>query len=127
MRCQLRFRQIARSGPHDKTVRVWDAVSGEAKLGCKALEGHVTQVKSVSFSRDGRTTVSCPDDHLIRLWNARTGESKHGVDVRTELITLDNLRVVPVSGKERWVPFSLDLSGEQPKCSSVAGKVLVCL
>ena len=44
------------SGSSDKTVRVWDAVSGECVLG--PLEGHTDLVRSVSFSADGRRVVS---------------------------------------------------------------------
>ena len=44
------------SGSGDKTVRVWDAVSGECVLG--PLEGHTDGVSSVSFSGDGSRIVS---------------------------------------------------------------------
>ncbi|RDW58781.1 hypothetical protein BP6252_13257 [Coleophoma cylindrospora] len=58
------------SGSHDKTVRLWDAVTG-APL--QTLEGHTDSVKSVAFSPDGRQVVSGSDDTTVRLWDAVTG------------------------------------------------------
>ena len=48
------------SGSDDKSVRVWDASSGECVLG--PLEGHTSGVSSVSFSPDGSRIVSGSDD-----------------------------------------------------------------
>ena len=61
------------SGSNDKTVRVWDAVSGECVLG--PLEGHTSWVTSVSFSGDGRRAW-CPGrrDKTVRVWDAVSGE-----------------------------------------------------
>jgi WD40 repeat protein len=39
------------SGSHDKTVRLWDAVTGAA---LQTLEGHSGSVSSVTFSPDGK-------------------------------------------------------------------------
>src|SRR5215472_15125153 len=43
------------SGSEDKTVRVWDATSGEE---LKRLTGHTHWVRSVAFSPDGSRIVS---------------------------------------------------------------------
>eukprot|EP01050_Picozoa_sp_SAG11_P059496 SAG11_NODE_38579_length_251_cov_2.072368_1_plen_65_part_01 len=43
------------SGSHDKTVRVWSAVTGECE---QTLEGHTNWVTSVQFSPDGQKIVS---------------------------------------------------------------------
>ena len=51
-------RRIASSG-YDKTVRLWDAVTGKEKL---TLRGHEDLVSSVAFSPDGRQLVSASFD-----------------------------------------------------------------
>ena len=43
------------SGSEDKTVKVWDAATGQEVL---TLKGHTGQVTSVAFSPDGKRIVS---------------------------------------------------------------------
>ncbi|KIM29936.1 hypothetical protein M408DRAFT_22388 [Serendipita vermifera MAFF 305830] len=64
------------SGSVDKTVRVWDAETGETVM--ELLEGHSGPVNSVSFSLDGTCIVSGSDDNTIRVWDADTGEAMIG-------------------------------------------------
>ena len=56
------------SGSLDRTVRVWDAVSGECVLG--PLEGHTGWVRSVSFSGDDKRIVSGSGDRTVSVWDA---------------------------------------------------------
>jgi len=58
------------SGSYDKTVRLWDAVTGAV---LQTLEGHSSGVNSVAFSPDGKQVVSGSWDKTVRLWNAGTG------------------------------------------------------
>ncbi|KAL5318069.1 hypothetical protein ACEPPN_015173 [Leptodophora sp. 'Broadleaf-Isolate-01'] len=60
------------SGSGDKTVRRWDAATGQQLL--PALEGHTRQVTSVAFSPDGKQIVSGSDDKTVRRWDAATGQ-----------------------------------------------------
>jgi WD40 repeat protein len=62
--------KVVMSGSYDKTVRLWDAVTG-APL--QTLEGHSDWVTSVAFSPDGKVVVSGSDDNIVRLWDAVTG------------------------------------------------------
>ncbi|KAF8938537.1 hypothetical protein BGZ47_008537 [Haplosporangium gracile] len=57
---------------YDKTIRLWDAQTGECLF---VMEGHTDAVRSVRFSADGRTLVSGSDDKTVRFWNAETGEA----------------------------------------------------
>jgi WD40 repeat protein len=65
------------SGSRDKTVRVWDAATGEPALG-GPLQGHSAYVTSVAWSPDGTTIVSEDDDEQVLEWNAATGEQVPG-------------------------------------------------
>jgi WD40 repeat protein len=66
-------RVIVVSGGHDRTIRLWDAHTGEA-IG-RPLEAHTRGINSLAFGTiDGRAVVaSGSDDQTIRLWDARTG------------------------------------------------------
>jgi WD domain, G-beta repeat len=59
------------SGNDDKTVRVWDAATGQ-QVG-DPLTGHTAPVESVAFSPDGTRIASGSFDKTVRLWDAATG------------------------------------------------------
>ena len=59
------------SGSSDKTIKVWDATSGQAT---QLLEGHKGSVVSVAFSADGQRILSGSLDNTIKFWDATTGE-----------------------------------------------------
>ncbi|KIM28362.1 hypothetical protein M408DRAFT_329458 [Serendipita vermifera MAFF 305830] len=61
------------SGSADKTVRVWDAETGQA-VGAP-LQGHSDVVTSVAFSPNSKRIVSGSDDKTVRLWDAETGQT----------------------------------------------------
>jgi WD40 repeat protein len=68
-------KQIA-SGSGDKTIRVWDAETGNVVSG--PFEGHTNPVNSVAFSPDGKQIVSGSVDKTICVWDAETGSIVSG-------------------------------------------------
>jgi WD40 repeat protein len=56
------------SGSWDKTVRVWDRLSGEC---LQILNGHGSWVSSVALSGD--VIVSGSDDNTVRVWDSTSG------------------------------------------------------
>jgi small GTP-binding protein len=60
------------SASSDSTVRVWDAVTGEA---AKVLHGHQGTVHCITISPDGRFAASGATDETVRIWEVATGRA----------------------------------------------------
>jgi len=58
------------SASRDKTLKVWDARSGEARL---TLHGHTAEVEGCAVSPDGAFIVSASEDNTLKVWDVRTG------------------------------------------------------
>jgi WD40 repeat protein len=69
--------QLVASASEDKTVRLWNAKTGEQM---QKLEGHKGYVYSVAFSPNGQVVASASSDETVRLWNAKTGEQVQKLD-----------------------------------------------
>ncbi|WP_437969078.1 pentapeptide repeat-containing protein [Sorangium sp. So ce260] len=72
------------TGHHDGSVRLWDAVSGQAIRG---MVGHLGPVNSVALSADGRTLASGSDDRTVRLWEVESGRALRTLDVHGGRVT----------------------------------------
>jgi eukaryotic-like serine/threonine-protein kinase len=73
------------SASTDKTIRIWDAQTGEEVA---TLTGHTAAVVTVAYSPDGSKLASGSDDSTIRLWDTRTGQElqvirEHATSVRS--------------------------------------------
>jgi WD40 repeat protein len=55
----------------DKTIKLWDARTGDFQ---KTLASHSNSVNAVAFSPDGQQIVSGSADTTIKLWDARIGD-----------------------------------------------------
>lgn len=54
----------------DKTIRLWDAESGECIC---TFEGHIERVYCVAFDLTGRFLASGSEDNTVRLWEVSSG------------------------------------------------------
>ncbi|MGK7925230.1 MAG: protein kinase, partial [Spirulina sp.] len=88
------------SGSQDKTLKLWDARSGQC---LKTFEGHKSAITSIAITSDGRVVMSGSKDGSIKLWNINSGQclktfEGHTAAITSIAITSDN-RVI-VSGSK---------------------------
>jgi WD40 repeat protein len=60
----------------DKTIKLWDASSGEA---LHTLVGHSDSVSSVRFSADSAVILSGSKDGSVRVWDWQSGACIHTI------------------------------------------------
>ncbi|CCA76444.1 hypothetical protein PIIN_10437 [Serendipita indica DSM 11827] len=120
------------SGSWDRTIRLWDAGTGQP-LG-QPLQGHGDSVRAVAFSPEGSRIASGSDDKTIRFWDAVTGEPLgdplrgHEQSVMAVAFSPDGLRIVSGSeDKTLWLwdartgePLGGPLRGHKGHVTSVA-------
>lgn len=58
------------SGGDDRTIKIWDLVSGEV---VHTLEGHEGDVEAIAIVSHGRRAVSGASDGTLRVWDLETG------------------------------------------------------
>jgi WD40 repeat protein len=59
------------SASNDKSIRIWDANSGQC---WNVLTAHDSYVKSANYNFNGTRIVSASWDETIKIWDANTGE-----------------------------------------------------
>jgi WD40 repeat protein len=97
--------RIASAG-FDRSVRIWEATTGQQLL---TLKGHDAAVWSVAFSPDGRRLASSSEERTARLWDGTTGQEILALDGHTSAV--------------RTVAFSPD--GRRLACGCADGRIRV--
>jgi WD40 repeat protein len=64
---------VVASASDDRTVKLWDARSGQEQ---QTLKGHSGSVNAVAFSPDGTVVASASNDETVKLWDARSGQEQ---------------------------------------------------
>ena len=87
------------SASNDKTVKLWDASSGEC---LQTLEGHSSYVSSVAFSHDSTRLASASYDNTVKQWDASSGEclqtlEGHSSSVSSVAFSHDSTRLASAS------------------------------
>lgn len=77
------------SGGRDKTIRIWDAATGETKVVCQAAD----VVCALAWAPDGATLLAGGWNHDIELWNPSTGDLR--TTYKTVLGTVYGLAYAP--------------------------------
>ncbi|KAF4947105.1 hypothetical protein FSARC_14046, partial [Fusarium sarcochroum] len=62
--------QIVASASWDKTIQIWDAVTGIRQ---RVLVGHTASVDELLFSSDGHLLASASRDKTVRIWSMSSG------------------------------------------------------
>jgi WD40 repeat protein/predicted Ser/Thr protein kinase len=65
--------QYLATGSRDRTVKIWNAVTGEE---IRTLT-HTNDVQAVAFSPDGRYLASAGRDKTVKLWEVKTWTERH--------------------------------------------------
>ena len=83
------------TGSWDRTVKLWDAATGQELL---TLKGNLGWVMSVAFSHDGKRLATGSSDGTVKLWDAATGQQLltfkgHSNQVNSVAFSLDGKRL----------------------------------
>jgi WD40 repeat protein len=105
------------SGSNDKTVKLWDVLSGQL---LRTLAGHTSGVNSVAFSPDGGTLVSGGDDKTTKLWDTAGGQLLHTLTGHKKEVTSvafsPNGRTLASGSKDKtimlWVVSKVNEAGK---------------
>ena len=60
--------KLLASGSQDRTIRLWEPVTGKL---IRVFEGHRDLVTRVAFLPDGKSIASASGDRSIRLWDIK--------------------------------------------------------
>jgi WD40 repeat protein len=76
--------RLLASGSADKTVKLWDAVTGKE---VRSLRGHEKSVTCLAFSPDCNRLVSGSADSTVKIWDTATGRELYSLKGHTDSVT----------------------------------------
>jgi WD40 repeat protein len=91
------------SASSDKTLKIWDAISGAEK---NTLVGHTDNVSCCAISPDNTFIVSGSWDHTLKLWDAASGFERYTIktgSVNQCAVSQDSLRIISNGGADTQV------------------------
>jgi WD40 repeat protein len=102
------------SASKDKTLKVWDLVTGSE---LRTLTGHSGSVNGVAVTPDGRCAVSASDDATLKVWDLESGGevrtlAGHSKPVNAVAVTPDGRRAVSASKDKTLKVWDLESGGE---------------
>lgn len=86
--------KLIASGSADKTIKIWDAITGEEK---RTLHGHASYIRCVNFNKDNKQVVS-GSGNSIKVWDVLTGQ-----ELRTLGGHTDNVSAVSFSNNGKQI------------------------
>jgi hypothetical protein len=76
--------KLLASASTDRTIKLWDTVTGKE---CFTLAGHRGAVTTVAFSPDGKRLVSGSADTTVKIWDTATGKELQSLQGHTDSVT----------------------------------------
>ena len=85
------------TGSNDRTLRIWDADTGDQR---KEIRGHSDSVTDVTITPDGKRIVSGSNDRTAYIWDAETGTALgqvggHQSSINAVAVTSDGTASLP--------------------------------
>ena len=100
------------TGGGDRTVRIWDARTGQQQ---HEFAGHTGWVLAVAYAPDGATLATGGDDRTVRIWDARTGQQQQLAGRRVaqpgQQLGRGTAAAVSVLDQERGHPLLAQVAG----------------
>ena len=125
---------IVVTGSDDKTVRVWNAKTGEMKIKLGGDRSHRREVFGVAISPDGKTAVSSSLDKICKVWDLTTdGEASKerelraiNVGARVDYVAMhpDGRSFFTGDGKGRITRYETDTGKEMARYIDHTGYVV---